>query len=180
MNRNLFFFGLASLSALVATVAACSSTTITETPVDGGGTTSEAGPGNKDAGKEETGVVDEEDGSTTTDPDVACKQEATLNGCGLCCVTNHQSGYKVFQDALLGCACAGTGADGGAPCATACGATACKSPPAQPDTACNTCLQESVGQTGGCNDAVASACTANADCLAQQKCVSGCQGKPQQ
>lgn len=178
MNKGILFFGLASVTALVGSIAACSSTTTTETIVDGGTSTSEGG-GSKDAGKDTSTTVDEDSG-TTTDPDKACAQEATLQACGQCCVTNHTAGYKVFQDALLDCACKGTGADGGAPCATECGATVCAATPKNPDQACNTCLQGSIGQTGACNDAVATACTANADCVAQQKCVTPCQGKPQQ
>lgn len=178
MNRNILLFGLASVTALFGTVTACSSTTTTETVIDGGSAAGDGGGGGtgKDAGSDSstTGT----DSGTTTDPDEACAQEATLQACGTCCVTNHPSGYKVFQDSLIGCACTGTGADGGAPCAADCAATACKTPPAQPDQTCNTCLQGSVGQTGACNAAVLSDCSASPDCLAQQKCVTPCQSKP--
>lgn len=173
MNRNVLFFGLVSITALAGAIAACSSTTTTETIVDSGTPTPEGGSG-KDGGKDSSTPVDEDSG-TSTDPDKACTQEATRDACGQCCVANHQAGSKVFQDALLACACTGTGADGGAPaCATECANTVCKSPPANPDMGCSTCLQGSVGQTGTCNGAVVDACTANADCLDQQKCIAAC------
>jgi hypothetical protein len=178
MNRNFLFFGLASVAALIGSVAACSSTTTTQTTVDDGGAAADGGT-SKDAGKD-TSTTEPEDSGTPTDPDKACAAEATLPACGQCCVTNHPSGYKVFQDSLLGCACTGTGADGGAPCAADCANTACMSPPGQPDAKCNACLQGSVGQTGACNDAVGTACGGNPDCLAQQKCIAPCQTKPQQ
>lgn len=178
MNRNALFFGLASVTALLGTVAACSSTTTTETIVDGGSTPADGSAGGKDAGKDTSTPV-EVDSGNTTDPDDACKAEATQEACGQCCVTNHQSGSKVFQDSLLACACKGTGADGGVgACATECAATVCAATPANPDQACTTCLQGSLGQNGACNNAVASACTANADCVDQQKCVATCQNKP--
>lgn len=175
MNKRLFLLGFFSVAAFAGGIACTTTTTTTEVPAgttDGG--TKEGGTSTKDSGT----TTDDKDSSTNADPDEACGDEATLQGCATCCATNHQDGYATFTGALLGCACNGTGADGGTgPCATDCAATACASTPANPDATCNACLQASVGQAGACQQAVGSACTAEPDCLAQQKCVAQCQGK---
>jgi hypothetical protein len=176
MNKRAVLFGLSSIVTLAGVFIACSSTTT----VTGTDTTTPEG------GTKETGAVTGKDSSTTTDedtgtgtdPDKACGTEATLQACGTCCIGNHKTGYTVFQTSLLACTCKGTGADGGAPCATECAATACASTPKQPDATCNTCLQAAIGTGGACQEQVVSDCSADTDCLAQQKCVSQCQGKP--
>jgi hypothetical protein len=45
-------------------------------------------------------------------------------------------------------------------------------------TACTTCLQNSIATGGACQDKVSTACTADADCLGEQKCVKQCTTKP--
>jgi hypothetical protein len=177
MNRSALFFGLSSVVALAGFAGACSSTTTT---VDNGtpeaGTTSEAG-GGKDSAAQDSSPIDTDTGTTVTG-DQACAAETTKAACGSCCITNHAAGAKVIQDSVLGCACMGTGADGGAPaCMTECAATACAAMPATPDTACNTCLQASIAQGGACQKAASDACTASADCRAEQTCISPCQTK---
>jgi hypothetical protein len=172
MNRNLLVcLGLVSVASLLGSVAACSSTTTTTEVVDGG--TAEGGT--KDSGTKDA-AISEPDSGTTTNPDTACAAEATRTACGTCCITNHQAGAKIFQDALLACGCHGTGAaDGGAgECATACAATACAATPKTPDATCNTCLQGSVASAGSCIDVVVAACTGSSDCVAQQKCIGTC------
>ena len=165
---------IACAASFTGALAACSSTT-TETSQPG-----DSGPaetGTSDGGKD-TSTSADPDTSTTADPDKACAALGTKNECGTCCIQNHAKGYKLFQDTLLACACTGTGADGGAPCATECAATLCKSPPVQADMTCSTCLQGSVDQGGDCQESVATACTADEDCLAEQKCVLPCTKKP--
>jgi hypothetical protein len=181
MRSKVLFLGVSSLSVLIAltTAVACSSTTTTTTnPAEG----DEAGKTpTTEAGKKDTSTTEETDSSTSTDPDQACADEATATACATCCgPTNHASGYAVFVGSLTECACSGTGAaDGGAaPCATDCATGLCKTPPAQPDQTCNTCLQTSVNN-GACAQHVSDKCGASADCMAQQKCVAKCQGKPQ-
>lgn len=177
MHKRAVFFGLSSIASLAGVLFACSSTTTvtgTDTTTPEGGA-KETGTG---TGKDSSTTTDEDTGTGTTDPDKACGAEATLQACGSCCITNHKTGYAVFQKSLLDCTCKGTGADGGAPCATECAATACATTPKQPDGTCNTCLQASIGTGGGCQDQVVADCSADTDCLAQQKCVSQCQGKP--
>jgi hypothetical protein len=179
MNKGALFFSLTSVVALAGIVVACSSTTTTTTPLDEAGTTGTKEGGTSEGGAKDTGTPDEEDSGTETNPDLACKNEKTLQECGQCCVTNHPKGYQVFQDSIIGCACKGMGADGGVgPCATDCAQTACKNPPAQLDQACSTCLQTAVSQGGACQEALSTACTAEPDCIAEQKCVAPCQGKP--
>ena len=176
MNKVVLFFGLSAVVALTGVVAACSSTTTV--PVDPGPTEGGAkeGGGPADGGKDTSTIPD--DTGTIADPDKACAALTTFGECGTCCVKNHTAGYKVFQDSLVACACKGTGADGGSPCATDCATTICKSPPANPDATCNTCLQGSVNTGGACQDKVVNDCTASPDCLAQQKCIVPCQSKP--
>jgi hypothetical protein len=174
MRKSVVVFGLFITGAAFAgALAACSSsTTTTETgPGDGGGSeTSTPADGGKDTSTAT-------DSSKTADPDDLCAEETTQNACGQCCATNHPAGYKVFQDSLLGCVCDGDGADGGAPCATQCATTLCKTPPVSADQTCQTCLQGSINTGGACQESVSAACTANPDCIAQQKCVTPCTKK---
>lgn len=178
MNRSALFFGLSSVVALAGFAGACSSTTTTvDNGTPEGGTASEAG-GGKDSAAQDSSMTTDTDTGTTATGDQACAAETTKTACGTCCITNHQAGAKVIQDSVLACACMGTGADGGAPaCMTECAATACATTPATPDATCNTCLQASIAQGGACQAAASSACTANADCVAEQKCIVPCTTK---
>lgn len=177
MQKRAVLFGLSSIVTLAGLVVACSSTT-TVTSTDPGTDASTKETGTTGTPKDSGITTAPDDAGTTGDPDTACGAEATLQACGTCCVTAHKAGYTVFQDSILACACKGTGADGGAPCATECAATICAATPANPDTACNTCLQGSIGMGGGCQQQVSTDCTGNADCVAEQKCVGLCKGKP--
>jgi hypothetical protein len=176
MRNTVLVFGLLfSAAALSGALAACSSTTTQQTDVSGEGGTSEGGTPT-DGGKDTSTAADT---STTTDPDSVCAAEPKQTECGTCCINNHKAGYKVFQDALLSCGCDGTGADSGTgPCATQCATTLCATPPKAGDQACQACLQSSVDQGGDCQASVSAACTADQDCLAQQKCIQPCVKKP--
>lgn len=178
MDKRALFFGLTSIMTLAGVVVACSSTTTitgTDTPTPEAGARETSTP-SKDAS---TTPDDASSPPPSTDPDKACGAEATLSGCGSCCVTNHQAGAKVIQDSVMACACKGTGADGGiGACVAECATTFCKNPPAQPDATCNTCLQSSIAKGGACADKVAADCQASTDCLAEQKCIgTQCNGK---
>jgi hypothetical protein len=179
MNKGALFFGLSSVVSLAGVIVACSSTpTTTTTPEEAG---AKEGGTTGTGSLKDSGVVDDTDSSTSSKPDTACKEEATLQACGECCVTNHPQGYQVFQDTVLGCGCEGNGADGGiGPCATECAVTSCTgtATPTPPDQACETCLQKAVNQGGACQEAFSTACTAEPDCLAEQKCIAPCQSKP--
>ncbi len=182
MNRSALFFGLSSVVALAGLVGACSSTTTTiaNDPPEGGTSLSEAGTGKETGtggGKDSSTPVDT-DSSVTPTGDEACAAETTRQACGSCCIKNHPAGAKAIQDSVEACACKGTGADSGTPaCMTECASTFCAATPAQPNAACNTCLQGSIGAGGACQASVSAACTASADCVAEQKCVMPCQTK---
>jgi len=155
-------------------VAACSSTHTTSTAQD---------PTEPDGGlpvkpKAPDGGSSGSSGSSgSTDPDAKCAQESSQQACGQCCIQNHPSGYQVFLSAVLACACGASGDAGQGACATECASTACKATPSQPDTACNACLQGAIGSGGACSGPVTSACSADADCMAEQQCLTPCQSK---
>ena len=174
MNKRVLFFSLSAVVSLAGAVAACSSSTATTDPPAEEAGVKEGGTG--DGGKDSAAVGT--DSGTTGDPDKACAAMGTKLECGTCCITAHKTGYNTFQTALLACACKGTGADGGAPCATDCAATLCASTPKTADTKCNTCLHGSINQGGACQDSIQTTCTADPDCLAEQKCVTPCTTKP--
>jgi hypothetical protein len=175
MNKPALLVGLLSAAALASVIACSSTTTTTGSDADAGSGTPADGGSSGSPKDSSTPTVDS---STPTNPDTACGAAATGQDCAQCCATNHTTGYKLFIGTLASCACVGTGADGGAPCATECAATFCKNPPVTPAAACQTCLQDSVGATGACNDTVGTTCQGSADCVAEQKCISLCQGKP--
>lgn len=181
MKNAIGILGLFSALALIGgALGACSSS---DNGGGSGGQDAGAKDGSTTKGKDAGRDDDTDDGDDDdTDPkptgDDACAAEATKDACGQCCATNHAAGYKTFSETLLSCACEGTGADGGAaPCSTECGDTICATPQKAPTDACNKCLQDSVGQDGACLPPVSSACTADPDCLDQQKCVAQCQSK---
>lgn len=167
--RAPLFAALLLLSSFAGAVAACTSTTTTEEVVTGDAGAAKAdGSSSSDASsKADAG------GPSTPGPtgDEACAAEATLDACGECCITNHQEGAKVISDAVLACACA---EDAGTICQNQCASTACNDPPSNPDQACATCLQGTVGQGGACLQAASTACQKNADCMAEQQCISKC------
>ena len=183
MHKSILFVGLFSAAAIASSLAACSSTMTTSSPetnLDAGkdtGTSSGSSGSSGTSGTSGSSGSGEEDAST--DPDKACGAAANQNACAQCCATNHASGYKTFTDSLFACACKGTGTDAGTgPCAKDCETSACAATPAALTPACNTCLQNSVSATGACQPPVVAACSANPDCLAQQKCVPACQKLP--
>ena len=165
--------------ALAGFVGACSSTTTTvDNTTSEAGTGSETSTGKDAASSKDSSTTTDTDSSTTPTGDEACAAETTKAACGQCCVTNHAAGAKVIQDSVLACACMGTGTDGGTPaCMTECASTICAATPMNPDATCNTCLQASIAQGGACQKAASDACTANADCVAEQKCVMPCTTK---
>ncbi|MBS2014556.1 MAG: hypothetical protein JST00_16840 [Deltaproteobacteria bacterium] len=181
---------LSMLAAITAIAAvACSSTQTTTTsgeptePADSGSTKQDP-KGDSGASSSSSGSSGSSSGSSgssgTPSGDDACGKESTQQACGECCIKNHTKGYQTFVTALLACACGGPGGgDAGAgPCAAACKTTVCAATPSNPDAACNSCLQGTLGASGACNQAVADACQPDADCVAQQSCVSkNCQSK---
>jgi hypothetical protein len=176
MDKKVVVFGLFSVTVLTGTVIACTSTVTSVLPdpnsVDGG-----------DGGKKEGGGGGGNDSGGGGNPDDLCGEEATKQACGECCITNHPTGYKTFETALLECVCDGTGStqDAGAgngPCKTQCATTICAAAPMNPNAACNTCINGSIQQNGACLQHVGTQCQADQDCVDQQTCVGQCQSKP--
>jgi hypothetical protein len=153
----------------------------------GGGDTSTNGDSSVGTDTTSTDTTPSEtadDTSTGADGDAppVCSAEATRAKCQDCCAAEHKEGAKTFDTALVACACT----DG--ICKTDCATTACATPAAAPDALCKACLAASVkspgdagppdapGPDGKCNAPVASACSADARCVAYVTCLGTCPG----
>jgi hypothetical protein len=170
---------LASLLVVPASVlGACSSTTtIEEKPAATveAGTTIDASSDGADSGA----ALD--DASDLPSGDAVCKAKSTGDACGICCNSTHIVGSHTFSTLYLGCLCNGVGADGGTdgggvgPCADACATTVCAAHSVAGDKACNTCLDAVLSATTGvCYGSIIAGCKAEADCIANEKCISEC------
>lgn len=177
MRSTVLSLGVSSL-LVVGLLVACSDSSSTSSSSD-----ADAGSSSGDSGvsttRKDASTTEEDAGDTTATGDSACKAESTLQACATCCAKNHQTGYQTILTTTIACACKGEGADAGTgPCATDCKDTLCAATPAQPTAACNTCIQNAIGQGGACQNAVATKCQADPDCVKEQSCVTPCQGKP--
>ncbi|MBX3202126.1 MAG: hypothetical protein KF894_28615 [Labilithrix sp.] len=154
--------------ALALLAIACSSTTTTTTTTgnpDGGSSDGGAADGKAadDKDKEEEEEEEEEEG---------CGGAKTQDACAQCCLADHQAGGAVYIGALQACTCKAEN------CQEDCADTYCAETPAQPSAKCATCAQ---GLQQACGQEVTTACNANQDCVAFNKCLvdSGCGMKPQ-
>lgn len=171
--RTSFFFAVTSLASMLALAAACSSSTTTVVSGDAGDDEADATT-TKDAGKDSSTKDAGEKDSAPADPDEACYSQSASE-CSNCCATNHLTGYKVYEKSMLDCACKGTGAsDSKAACATECESTMCAATPANPDQACNDCLDKALGETGTCLGALQKDCTGSDECMALIGCAQNC------
>lgn len=160
----------ATLSASVV-VLACTVTTTNPGP----GESSNSGGTNEDAGESSSGTSGTSgdgtgDGGGTGDG--RCKKEATNNACTACCVAAHKTGNTTFDDAVIACACGGTGA-----CQTECVDLACATPPVKdppPTTPCGQCLTAALSEGGDCVASTQAACQEDDDCVALVQCVQSC------
>jgi hypothetical protein len=177
MNKLVSIIGLAAVSASLGMMAACSSSSSTDTGgTDAGGLDSSA----TDSG----GSTDSGSGTDSGGGDQACAAMATAKACEQCCAGNHTTGATTLTKTVIACSCNGVGetgdagADGGdggsGPCASACAATLCATTPQQPDTACQTCSQASVSAGGACANYLSTQCQADTDCVAEQTCFQSC------
>jgi hypothetical protein len=101
----------------------------------------------------------------------ACAGETSKQSCSSCCAKLHEDGAATYIGAIMVCMCEAT------TCLKACEKTLCNADtPAEPDGACNSCLQQ---QTSACSADIQSACAADADCMAFDACIadSGCLSK---
>lgn len=173
--------------SLIITLALATSACATS--VDSG-QGSDAGPSSQaDGGAKDSGSVKKDAGSSTstgdsgtivpTDDsgapmdDSTCAALTTKGQCEQCCLKVHPSGYTVYHQALNDCTCTSPGA-----CATECANEACANKPTQTGGACEQCITASLGQSGACYNAVASACQADGDCTALfSTCIPPCESK---
>lgn len=176
--RTSFFFAVTSLASMLALAAACSSSTTTVVSGDAGDEEADATTTTKDAGKDSSTKDAGEKDSASADPDQACFSQSG-DQCAECCFNNHQEGAAALSNALLACACEGTGSsDSTAACATECASAYCAADPKEPTQgdACDKCVSDSLAKTGKCYDAALAACQASDDCVTwQTSCLANCQ-----
>jgi hypothetical protein len=122
---------------------------------------------------DDTATLGDDTGTSDALSDPACAASTSNNDCEMCCYTAHTDAYNAFADALSSCACKPGNCD------TACGATACASPPSSADPTCLSCLKSV--QTGACKADVDAVCAKpSGACYPFARCVitSGCNSKP--
>lgn len=147
----------------------------------------DAGAPKKDAGSSKTppdsgapstddsGTSTDDDGGTTTTDDSTCAATTTMSDCEQCCIKVHPSGYDVYHQELIDCACTSPG-----DCASACANEACANQPTTSGDACEQCMTAALTQgTGSCYDGVSAACQGDVDCTALfGTCMPPCESKP--
>lgn len=154
----------------------------------GSGEGTDAGPVSKDGGaSKDSGTPKKDAGSSSTDAgdiqptddagavvdDNACAGQTTRGACEQCCLKVHPSGYKVYQQELVDCAC-----NSPAACATECANELCASKATTPGDACEQCINGALASTGACYNGIANACQADTDCTALfGTCIPPCEGK---
>jgi len=174
----------ALLSSIILGIAAASSACATATvgtgpepKGDGGANTAKADGGvKKEAGPTsppDAGGPTLDDSGTTVIDDSTCAGDSTRAQCEQCCLGVHPSGYAVYHQELLACACQSQGA-----CATECATELCAQKPTTTGDACEQCITSALTQGGACYDGVANACQADTDCTALfQTCIPPCETK---
>lgn len=156
---------------------ACSSTTVTTSASDAGASDaastdataqdSAALPGS------DSGLPDARADSPSGDAAASgeCGFHPKQTACTNCCVAAHSDGAGAYLFAVANCMCVD------ARCQRECAATFCADTPKDPDATCNACIS---AKTGECSAQIAAECSADADCVAFDRCMgeSGCLGKP--
>lgn len=104
--------------------------------------------------------------------DAQCAAEGGQS-CNDCCAANHNDGYAVYVNAIIGCECGPKGA-----CQAPCSTEFCMLVPQIPmqgDT-CDNCISDSFGTDGGgdCELPVEMACTPGSTCEGYLTCSNGC------
>jgi hypothetical protein len=166
-------------SFLIVLASGCA-TAVGQDVGDAGPTSKDSGA-NKDAGTtpkkdaggpstQDSGTTPVDDGGTPLD-DTACAGQTTRSACEQCCLTVHPSGYKVYQQQLVDCACSSPAA-----CASECATELCVQKATTPNDACSTCITQSLQSTGACYQGVANACQSDTDCTALfGTCIPPCE-----
>jgi hypothetical protein len=101
-------------------------------------------------------------GTSTPAATGECGKKADGNACFECCVEKDPAAFEAADKVWFDCACA---ADA---CQTACAASICGTTDAEPNAACDTCLQQKGPACGAKADA---ACDANPACKAINTCA---------
>jgi hypothetical protein len=98
-----------------------------------------------------------------------CASSADIDACYDCCITPHEAGYDVADQAFGDCACEAPGV-----CASQCATSYCAGQ--EPTAACEACLDAATQ----CDQAADTACAGSADCQAITACIqsSACDSKP--
>ena len=158
------------VTALALLAIACTTTTTTTSTPAPDANKADGGGDGKQAGKSDAGSDEEEEEEEET-PAGGCADETGQQACLQCCASEHQEGAAVYMGAVQECICDEEN------CAEDCADTLCAAQPKNPDSACNTCFNS---KQQACGDAVATACSANQDCVAFNNCAveSGCADKP--
>lgn len=142
----------------------------------------DAASSNKDSGKktlDSGSTTNNDSGSTDFDSggpidDTTCAAQTSKGQCEQCCLTVHPSGYDVYHQELVSCACTSPG-----PCASDCANELCANQPTTPGDACESCINASLTQgTGACYDGISAACQGDTDCTALfTTCIPPCETK---
>ncbi len=166
--------GIAAASSACATAVVGTEpgpTADAQAPKTDAGAKKEAGPANTtpDAGSS----TQDDSGTTTALDDSTCAAESTKAQCEQCCLKVHPSGYDVYHQQVVACACQSPAA-----CATECASELCVNQPTSTGDACEQCITGALTQGGACYDAVANACQSDKDCTTLfQTCIPPCETK---
>jgi hypothetical protein len=178
------FAPLALVAVIAGFASACATAAVSSEPPEksDGGATGAKGDGGSGGGKSDAGVKTPpdsgggpvtDDGGTTVVDDSTCATSSTRQSCEQCCLNIHPTGYDVYHQELVSCACQAPG-----PCATVCATEFCVQKPTTPGDACEQCITGSLAQGAACYDGVANACQSDTDCTALfQGCIPPCETK---
>lgn len=199
MNRNVLFASWAS-AAVAGTFWACSAS-ITAPDLgfeDGGGTDGSMNGGDGGRGGDSGGGSDSAmtGDSAEAGEKATCGATATYDLCNACCDMFHPGGGDVIPNVAYDCTCMkGSAAILARECATPCKTTYCNDAGiSAPDagSSCEICLGKALAgdagdasagvgsRPGDCRGPAISACVADPNCIAYEKCVQAadCNSKP--
>lgn len=169
---------LLAITFAAGCATAVSQTSDTSPPTGDAGATKDSGIVKKDAGSSSTqdsGSTTTADGGDVSPPDDStCAATSTRADCEQCCLKVHPTGYQVYDQELVSCACTSPG-----DCASVCATETCANSPTTSGDACEQCITASLTQgTGSCYDGVAAACQSDVDCTALfGTCIPPCESK---
>lgn len=173
--RTIFFLA----SILAPATSACATAVGSSSPGPVGDAQAPKDSGKTDAAvkppppSSDAGNPTQDDSGSTIVDDSTCAADSTKAQCEQCCLSVHPSGYAVYHQELLSCACQSPGA-----CATECANEFCVQQPTTTGDACEQCITSSLAQSGACYSGISSTCQADTDCTALfQTCIPPCETK---